>query len=273
MLRASPIMRRSSTMLRATRQQPLRQVVRCLASNASTGGALQTAQEKREEQELQHHLLLDEKTRTHMRKTYACTLSSCGVASVAAVGGLMVGIHTVPMVGIGMALGSMVPMVMFTKAERTDTTKRQMLLTAFTSMQGLSVAPLLYASTQFGASIPAALGGTVLIFGGATLGSLMLPRASLLPYGSALGGGCMLLIGGGLASIFFPEMMPVGTQALLTYGGLGLFTAFVAYDTHQVMERFRMGDDDHVQHSMSFFIDAMGIFKHLLVAQMMGDRE
>lgn len=47
--------------------------------------------------------------------------------------------------------------------------------------------------------------------------------------------------------------------------GLFVMSAFILYDTHLIMEKFRMGDRDYVWHSLTLFLDLATIFKHILV--------
>jgi FtsH-binding integral membrane protein len=42
-------------------------------------------------------------------------------------------------------------------------------------------------------------------------------------------------------------------------------SAFILYDTHLIMEKFRMGDRDYIWHALTLFMDLASIFKHILV--------
>jgi len=46
---------------------------------------------------------------------------------------------------------------------------------------------------------------------------------------------------------------------------------FILYDTHLIMEKFRMGDRDYVWHALTLFMDLVSIFKHLLI--LLADKE
>ena len=53
--------------------------------------------------------------------------------------------------------------------------------------------------------------------------------------------------------------------------GLFVMSAFILYDTHLIMEKFRIGDRDYVWHSLTLFLDLASIFKHILV--LLADKE
>ena len=74
----------------------------------------------------------------------------------------------------------------------------------------------------------------------------------------------------GLASFFVPvtsAWYPLLHNVSL-YGGLGLFTLYVAYDTQKMIDEYEMGEDDHLKHAVDLFIDFKVIFTRVLVLLM-----
>jgi len=109
---------------------------------------------------------------------------------------------------------------------------------------GLSAAPLIgYANMINPSILPTALGLTAALFGGASMAAYHMPKDSLLSYGRILGGSLLGLIGlqlVGLGSLYFVGMNPFATMLLntSTYISVGLFTAFIAYDTHVAVRMY-----------------------------------
>ena len=109
---------------------------------------------------------------------------------------------------------------------------------------GLSAAPLMaYASMVNPSIVPTCLGLTTAIFGGASLMAFRMPKDSMLKYGGVLGGSLLGLIGlqlVGLASsfIFGPNPFIGMMFNASNYVAVGLFTAFIAYDTHMAIKLY-----------------------------------
>ncbi|XP_006824591.1 putative Bax inhibitor 1, partial [Saccoglossus kowalevskii] len=49
------------------------------------------------------------------------------------------------------------------------------------------------------------------------------------------------------------------------YLGLAIMCFFVLYDTQLIVEKFRLGDDDYIWHSVDLFLDFVNIFRKLLI--------
>ena len=49
------------------------------------------------------------------------------------------------------------------------------------------------------------------------------------------------------------------------YGGLLLFCGFVLFDTQLIVEKFNLGDNDYIWHSLGLFLDFVNIFRRLLI--------
>ena len=48
------------------------------------------------------------------------------------------------------------------------------------------------------------------------------------------------------------------------YGGLALFTLYIAYDTQKMIDEYEMGIDDHIKHATDLFIDFKIVFTRIM---------
>ena len=135
---------------------------------------------------------------------------------------------------------------------------------------GLSTAPLIgIANAISPAILPTTLGITAALFGGASLGALRMKNGAMLSYGSILGGSLLGLIGlqlVGLGSLYFVGMNPFATMLLntSTYFSIGLFTAFIAYDTHLAVRMYEEKLPDHLGMAANFLLDFWNILVSLI---------
>ena len=203
----------------------------------------------------------------HMRKVYATLAAGIGIAagsSMMAMATPLVGMH--PMIP---GLAAMVPLMglMYTNQHTHSFALRAGLFAAFTGLSGVSLAPLLMIALKVSpAVVPQALLLTTALFGSMTGLSLMAKPGAMLRWGVPLGGGMLLLLGTGLASMFVPvtsAWYPL-LHSFQLYGGLGLFTLYVAYDTQKMIDEYEMGEDDHLKHAVDLFIDFKVIFTRVL---------
>merc|ERR1712146_214657 len=102
--------------------------------------------------------------------------------------------------------------------------------------------------------LPLALGASSGIMISATLASLFMPEGRMLAMGGPLLGGLFVMLGCGILGLFYPH--PV-LHSVMLYGGLALFTAFTAYDTQMILNDYKEGQRDVVQHSIGLFINFM----------------
>lgn len=84
-----------------------------------------------------------------------------------------------------------------------------------------------------------------------------------------LAGGMIGIMGISIANIWVQSPM---LSNVWVYGGLLLFTGYVAYDTHATIQDYNEGERDPYKHALSFFQNAWGIFRHLLVIFGVGPR-
>lgn len=202
----------------------------------------------------------------YLRKVYGVTGSTLGIASIGMLGGLMF-----PISPLITGFGSLVPLIglYMTKPNETHPAIRWGLLGTFAGLSGMSAGPLIGMSLQMDPLIlPMALMASGGIFAGATLASFVAPKGKMLALGAPLMGGCFVLFGLGILGIFYPHPMFYNIQM---YGGLALFTAFIAYDTHQILEDYDHGARDPLTHATSLFINFMAIFKRMLLLFMNRD--
>ena len=105
--------------------------------------------------------------------------------------------------------------------------------------------------------VPQALLITTAMFGTMTALSMMAKPGATLRWGVPLAGGMFMLMGCGIATMFVPvtsAWYPLLHNVYL-YGGLGLFTLYIAYDTQKMIDEYEMGEDDHLKHALDLFID------------------
>jgi len=133
---------------------------------------------------------------------------------------------------------------------------------------GIGIAPLVAASAP-GVVFAAAL-GTSAIFGGFTLAALKARRKQMLMLGGVLMGGLLVVFCCGLAGLILP-LLGVTNPAILgalyninLYLGLGVFSLFIAYDTQNMIEMYKAGNDDHVSPALNLFLNIINIFIRLL---------
>lgn len=135
---------------------------------------------------------------------------------------------------------------------------------------GFGAAPLLaFASAVNPSIIPTCLGLTAAIFGGASLMAYKMPKDKMLGYGGALTGSLIGLIGlqlVGIGSAFFFGPNPFAMMLLnsSSYLAVGLFSIFVAYDTHFAIKMYEMREPDHLGMSVQFLLDFWNIFTSLV---------
>ena len=135
---------------------------------------------------------------------------------------------------------------------------------------GLSASPLLaFASAVSPSIIPTALGISAALFGGASLAAYRMPKDSMLGYGRALTGSligliALQLVGLGASLVVGPNPFSMMLLSTSSYISIGLFTAFIAYDTHVAIKMYETGMPDHLGASVQFVLDFWNIFVSLL---------
>ena len=110
---------------------------------------------------------------------------------------------------------------------------------------------------------------------GASLYAYMKPADSLLYLKGPLLGSLLGVIGlqlAGLGASYFGygNGLLIMSHNISLYGGLLIFTGFMAYDTHSAIQQYKDGQPDHLSVAMNLFLN----FKNLLIRimQIMGNR-
>lgn len=208
----------------------------------------------------------------HMRKVYATLATGIGIAAGASLFTMatpLVAVH--PMIP---GLASIVPLMglMYTSKHTHSQTMRAGLFAAFTGLAGMSMAPLLFVAMKVAPmAVPQALLITTGLFGTMTALSLFAKPGAALRLGVPLGGGLIVLMLTGVAGMFVPvtsAWYPL-LHNIYLYGGLALFTAYIAYDTQNMIAEYEMGQDDHLKHALDLFINFKAIFMRVLSLLMM----
>jgi len=210
----------------------------------------------------------------HMRKVYATLATGIGIAA-----GASLFTMATPLIGVSPmipAVASIVPLMglMYTNKHQHSQTMRAGLFAAFTGLAGMSMAPLLFVAMKVAPmAVPQALLITTGLFGTMTALSLFAKPGATLRLGVPLGAGMIVLALTGVASIFVPvtsAWYPL-LHNIYLYGGLALFTAYIAYDTQNMIAEYEMGQDDHLKHAVDLFINFKAIFMRVLSLLMMRD--
>lgn len=199
---------------------------------------------------------------SHLKNVY----STLSIGVLSAAGGVFVDSYT----GLGewrfltliASMGLMMWLVS-THHAKENVNKRLAIFTAFTMLSGVSLGPLLDMVISIDPSIVGtALMGTGVIFISFTLAALLTRDRTFLYMGGTLMSCLMWLSIAGMLNIFFGSKLIFD---LYIYGILFIFSAFVLYDTQLIVEKRRRGDDDFIWHSVDLFLDAINIFRALLI--------
>lgn len=200
----------------------------------------------------------------YLRRVWGLAGANVGIASVGCIGGMVLGIS--PLISFGGSIVSILALS-FAAPKGSNPALRAGLLASTALFVGSSLGPIVGASLAMDPLLlPMALGASGGIFAGATVFSLMAPEGKMLSLGGPLFGGLLVLVGCGVLGMFYPH--PV-LHSISLYGGLALFTVYVAYDTQVILDDYKNGMEDAVQHSLQLFLDFVNIFRRVLFMFMM----
>ncbi len=151
----------------------------------------------------------------------------------------------------------------FSRSTADNALWRSSLLLLFGFFQGIMISPLMAQVAQVDPAIPLkAFLLTCVVFGCFSLAALLTTdRRFLYLYGvlsTCLLGLCVLTI----LNVFVQSPF---VQNLWLYGGLVLFSLFVAVDTQVIIERALRGDSDSVHSALDLFLDALNIFIRIML--------
>eukprot|EP01061_Rhynchopus_euleeides_P042039 TRINITY_DN73451_c0_g1_i1.p1 TRINITY_DN73451_c0_g1~~TRINITY_DN73451_c0_g1_i1.p1 ORF type:complete len:225 (+),score=112.64 TRINITY_DN73451_c0_g1_i1:71-745(+) len=144
-------------------------------------------------------------------------------------------------------------------------TQQEMRLAAFMSfgfLDGWMLGPLLQALHPPPMTVLTAIAMTGGIFFSFTLAAMYSKRGTYLYLGGILGSAIWGLLVLGIVNIFFPMKF---LFLISLYGGLVVFSLYVAYDTAVMIERAHEGVRDPLIDAINLFIDAMAIFRRVLI--------
>lgn len=205
----------------------------------------------------------------YLAKVYGTLGLTVGSAAAATVIGSMtsLGFAFGPSSPMFYSIGAIIPIMAVSFSSPSAGPWRMAALQTSAVMMGLGMAPFIGMIAAVNPAIVAtALGGTGAIFGGFTLMALKARRRSALMLGGPLLGGMLGIMVLQLAPFVF-DMSPGALKALhsvYTYGGLGLFSLFIAYDTQRMIENARAGQKDVVGDALNMFLNLRGVFVMLL---------
>lgn len=137
-------------------------------------------------------------------------------------------------------------------------------LVTFGYLEGLSLHPLLGEALEIQpALIQYALLVTAGIFGSFSYATLLYKRGLLrsVQMGGMIGTSLLYMVFLAFANLLLE--LPLITH-ILAYGSVFTCSAYVAYDTQLIVEKFEKGDDDHIRHALTLFFDLLIVFKRIL---------
>jgi FtsH-binding integral membrane protein len=203
--------------------------------------------------------------RRHFSKVYGLLMAGAGLSTVGVLAATFAPMLTMPAM-----IAAFVPVlaVSFMSPTPERRTLRQNLFLSAAFLLGMGISPLVLTSSP--GAVFAALMGTSAIFGGFSLAALKAKKSSMLMLGGVLGGGLLVILAASLAHLLLP-LLGVTNPAFLAmlyninlYGGLGLFSLYICYDTQNMAQQFKDGNEDHVQPALSMFLNLFNIFVRLL---------
>jgi len=139
----------------------------------------------------------------------------------------------------------------------------------FTGM-GMSLSPLIMmADIMSPVIIPMSIALTAFTFGGASLYAYNKPLGSFDKFRGILTGGLFGIIGMSLVSlgsylIMGPNPLSYALMRIEPYIALGLFSGFIAYDTHQAIENYKLGDYDHLSSSVQMYLNVVNLLSSFI---------
>ncbi|ODM97725.1 putative Bax inhibitor 1 [Orchesella cincta] len=211
---------------------------------------------------------LDQPIRGHLKNVYA----SISSATFAAAAGSFIHCNGYFEGGLLSAIGSVILMCMLAfsrNPDGKDDGTRFLYLNGFALCTGLSTGPLIDLVWDIEPSIVvSALMYTCVIFTCFSLSAIIAPEGKYLMLGAPLMSTLSAMLLASILNIFIRSHTIAYMQLIV---GLLVMSAFILYDTHLIMEKFRMGDKDYIWHALTLFMDLASIFKHILI--LLADKE
>merc|ERR1712086_825671 len=227
----------------------------------------QLGRQEDEERGRQMDSLDDSGVRSHLTKVYATLGGTIGVSAFGSLGAMTIpGMMMSPLIP---GLASLVPLFWLFKTTPDTHSEpfRGALLGSFALLSGMSTAPLIAMATSMNPMlVPMALGATTGMFGIMTLGAMVAPKGAALRMGPALFGGMIVIFGCGIGGMFVEPSSPwyPVLHSMHLYGGLGIFSLYVAYDTQQIISDYEEGNRDVMHGAVNLFINFKAMFSRFL---------
>lgn len=210
----------------------------------------------------------DKGLQSHLAQVYGTLAGTVGVSSLGAVAAMATPLGAIPAIVPG--LGCLVPWLYLSLGTSPYSHSSQFrggLLGTGAFMSGMAMAPLLGMATSIDPMIvPSALLATTGMFGVMSVSALALPKGRLMTLGAPLFGGMIGLLGVGVVGMFTPPTSPWYPilHNVQLYGGLGIFSLYIAYDTQQMIQAYEEGNRDTVQAALNMFINLKIVFQKFL---------
>lgn len=161
-------------------------------------------------------------------------------------------------------------MLTATQDDGKNTQKRLSYLLGFAACTGLVLGPLMESAMYLNPRIiPFSLLSTCLVFGSFSLSAIFSNHGKWLYMGGGLLSLLSVMLFTSIINIFIGSYYLFQAQLYL---GLVVFCLFIMYDTASIIERRRAGETDHIKHAMFLFVDAVDIFRTLMVLLMQKER-
>lgn len=204
---------------------------------------------------------LDPGMRQHLSKVYASLAATC----VAATAGSLVHLSGIweagllsAFISIGLVLG-----LIFNPDNGKNLVQRFSMLMGIGAFTGHSLGLLLEQVIYLNpAIVVTALVGTATIFSCLTASAFFANRGKYLYLGGLLMSAISTMALLNLGNLFFRSYI---VQDISLYLGLIVMAGFVLFDTQMIMEKYHMGNNDFIGHSLDLFYDVISIFRRLLV--------
>lgn len=209
---------------------------------------------------------LTPQVRAHLARVYSLLAAGCATAGVASAAMFLTPLgrsipHFVPL------FGGFVPLLWLFYAPPKSVEGRLALFFTFCALEGMAIAPLVGMSMAKGV-LGTSIVLTGCIFVGFSAAAYLSPRASMLKFQGPMIGMLIGMVAISLLNLIYPTAF---AHSLILYGGLALFSMFMAVDTQAMIERARCGGSDHVQDALQMFLNVINVFVRIM--QIMGGRD
>lgn len=203
--------------------------------------------------------------RTRLRHTFTAFGGGIAFTALAGFGALQSGLvmrmatMNPTMVMIGSMVATIGSMTLCRSISKENTFAKLSSMGLFNLAIGVTLAPV---GLLGGPIVLRAAMYTGAIVGGLSLVAANAPSDRFLNWGGALGMGLGALIIASFGGALIPAAAPLLHKVSL-YGGLGLFSAFILYDTQRIIAHAKVLPDEHfdpVNESISVYMDAVNIF-------------